>query len=97
MKNPRHEAKLAEGDDGKTTTKLPAGAPVPPSARSVVFRSLMASAVFYLFLSLSGGSAGSNLVLVAIMFVFLLGFGFVFDRWFYRWRLRRWERRRAGG
>jgi hypothetical protein len=57
----------------------------------------MASAVFYLILSFSGGSAGANLVLVAIMFVFLLGFGYLFDRWFYRWRLRRWERRRAGG
>jgi hypothetical protein len=97
VKNPRHEAKLAEGGDGKTTKKLPPGAPVAPSARSVLFRSLMASAVFYLILSLSGGSSGSNLVLVAIMFVFLLGFGYLFDRWFYRWRLRRWERRRAGG
>jgi hypothetical protein len=97
VKNPRHEAKRAGEADGTATKKLPPGAPVPPSSRSVVFRSLMASAVFYLFLSLSGGSSGSNLVLVAVMFVFLLVFGFVFDRWFYRWRLRRWERRRAGG
>lgn len=97
MKNPRHDAKLAESADGKTTKKLPPGAPVAPTARSVVFRSLMASAVFYLFLSLSGGSSASKLVLAAIMFVFLLGFGYMFDRWFYRWRLRRWERRRAGG
>lgn len=96
MKNPRHEAKLADGE-ATTAKKLPPGAPVAPSGRSVLFRSLMASAVFYLFLSLTGGSPGSNIVLVAIMFVFLLGFGYLFDRWFYRWRLRRWERRRAGG
>jgi hypothetical protein len=96
VKNPRHEAKVADGD-GTAPKKLPAGAPTAPSGRSVVFRSLMASAVFYLILSFSGGSAGANLVLVAIMFVFLLGFGYLFDRWFYRWRLRRWERRRAGG
>jgi hypothetical protein len=31
------------------------------------------------------------------MFLFLLGFGWLFDRWFYRFRLRRWERKRAGG
>ena len=31
------------------------------------------------------------------MFLILLGFGYVFDKWFYRWRLSRWERRRAGG
>lgn len=97
MKNPRYEAKIAEGNDGKTTKNLPPGAPVPPTGRSVLFRSLMASAVFYLFLSLSGSSSGASLLLVAIMFLFLLGFGFLFDRWFYRWRLRRWERRRAGG
>lgn len=78
--------------------KLPAGAPVAPSFRSVVVRSVLASAVFLLFLSLTGGgSAGANLVLVAVMFVFLLGFGWLFDRWFYRVRLRRWERKRAGG
>jgi hypothetical protein len=97
VKNPRHEAKHADGGAGTTTKKLPAGAPMAPTFRSVVLRSLMASAVFYLFLSLSGGSSGGNLVLVAVMFLFLLGFGYLFDRWFYRWRLRRWERKRAGG
>lgn len=61
----------------------------------MVIRSILASAVFLLFLSLSGGgSAGGNIILVAVMFVFLLAFGWVFDKWFYRWRLRRWERRR---
>jgi hypothetical protein len=61
-------------------------------------RAVLASAVFLVFLSLgSGGSAGSNIVLVAVMFVFLLGFGWLFDRWFYRFRLRRWERKRSGG
>lgn len=60
-------------------------------------RSVLASAVFLLFLSLSsGGSPGANMVLVLVMFLFLLGFGWLFDRWFYRWRLRRWERKRAG-
>jgi len=31
------------------------------------------------------------------MFLFLLGFGWLFDRWFYKFRLRRWEQKRAGG
>jgi len=62
-----------------------------------MIRSLLASAVFFLVLGFSGGTAASNLVLVVVMFLFLLGFGYLFDKWFYRWRLRRWERRRAGG
>lgn len=83
------------GTSTSTAKKLPPGAPIQPTFRSVVIRSILASAVFLLFLSLSGGgSAGANIVLVAVMFVFLLAFGWVFDRWFYRWRLRRWERRR---
>ena len=97
MKNPRYEAKAADG--GSTPAKkqkLPAGAPAPPTFRSVVFRALMASAVFYLFLSLGGGGGGATLLLVGVMFLFLLAFGTLFDRWFYKWRLRRWERKRAG-
>lgn len=46
---------------------------------------------------IGGGNAGSNIVTVAIMFVFLLVFGWVFDSWFYRLRLRRWEKKRSGG
>ena len=97
MRNPRHEAKTA--DDGTATEKkkLPAGAPVPTTFRSVVIRSLIAAFVFMLLLSLGGGSAGGNVVLVVAMFLFLLVFGYLSDRWFYRWRLRRWERTRAGG
>lgn len=63
----------------------------------MVIRSVLASIVFFVFLSLSGGNAGGNLILVVVMFLFLLGFGYVFDRWFYRWRLRRWEKKRGGG
>jgi hypothetical protein len=77
--------------------KLPPGAPVPPTFRSVLIRSLVASAAFFLVLGFSGGNAAGNLLLVVVMFLFLLGFGYLFDRWFYRWRVRRWERRRAGG
>lgn len=78
-------------------TKLPPGAPVPPTFRSVLIRSLVASAAFFLVLGFSGGSPAGNVLLVVVMFLFLLGFGYLFDRWFYRWRVRRWERRRAGG
>ncbi len=81
-----------------TAKKLPAGAPVAPTFRSVIVRSVMASAVFLVFLTLtSGGSAGANILLVLVMFLFLMGFGWLFDRWFYRFRLRRWEQKRAGG
>lgn len=98
MKNPRYEAKAGGGEaaPGKTP-KVPAGAPTPPTFRSVLVRSAIASAVFYLFLSLAGGAGGGTLLLVGVMFLFLLAFGTLFDRWFYKWRLQRWERRRAGG
>lgn len=52
--------------------------------------------MFFLLLSFTGGNSGANLVLFVVMFLFLLGFGYLFDKWFYRWRLRRWERKRAG-
>ena len=98
MKNPRYGAKTVDGGEAQAKTpKVPAGAPTPPTFRSVVFRSVMASAVFYLFLSLGGGGGGGTLLLVGVMFLFLLAFGTLFDRWFYKWRLRRWERRRARG
>ena len=88
-------------DDGKrspTAKKLPSGAPVAPTLKSVLVRSVLASAVFLVFLTLtSGGSAGANIILVLVMFLFLLGFGWLFDRWFYKFRLRRWEQKRAGG
>jgi hypothetical protein len=58
----------------------------------------LAAAVFLVLLTfIGGGNAGSNIVTVAIMFVFLLVFGWVFDSWFYRLRLRRWEKKRSGG
>ena len=59
VKNPRHEAKLADGGTAHGRKKLPAGAPVPPTFKSVVVRSVLASAIFLVFLTLtSGGSAG---------------------------------------
>lgn len=89
---------MTDGGSGSATRKLPPGAPVAPSFRSVVIRSILAAAVFWLFLSLGAGtSPGADALVVVIMFLFLLAFGFFFDRWFYRWRLRRWERKRTGG
>jgi hypothetical protein len=63
----------------------------------VVVRSVLAAGVFMIFLTASGGSATANIILVIVMFLFLLGFGYLFDNWFYKRRLRRWERKRAGG
>ncbi len=59
---------------------------------------MLAASILYLFLSLTDGSkVGANLSLTAFMFVFLLVFGWLFDSWFYKFRVRRWERKRAGG
>jgi hypothetical protein len=62
-----------------------------------VVRSVLATAVFAVFLGLSGGSTTGKILFTAVMFLFLLGFGYLFDSWFYKRRLRRWERKRAGG
>lgn len=58
---------------------------------------MLATAVFAVVLGMSSGSTGGKIVLAAVMFLFLLGFGYLFDNWFYKRRLRRWERKRAGG
>ena len=64
----------------------------------MIIRSILAAAVFWVLLTATDNRRpGSNAVVVVIMFLFLLLFGWAFDKWFYRWRLRRWERRRAGG
>ena len=64
----------------------------------MVVRSVLVAAIFLVFVSTTGeGSAGANILLGLVMFVFLLGFGWFFDRWFFKRRLRRWERKRAGG
>jgi hypothetical protein len=64
----------------------------------VVVRSVLVAALFLVFVSATGGgSAGANILLGLVMFVFLLGFGWFFDRWLHKRRVSRWERKRAGG
>jgi hypothetical protein len=42
-------------------------------------------------------SAGAALITSVIAFILMIPFGWAFDRLLYRIRLRRWERRQAGG
>lgn len=69
---------------------------MPPTFKSVVVRSIIASALFLVFVSATGSGGGNAIVLFAFMFVFLLGFGYLFDKWLFKRRLARWERKRAG-
>lgn len=59
-------------------------------------RSVLAIAVFLVITTASGSAVSAVAPLAGVLFVFMVVFGFMFDKWFYRWRLRRWEAKRAG-
>lgn len=67
-----------------------------PTFLSVVVRSVLAIAVFLIVTLATGSDFAAVAPVAAVLFVFMVGFGWLFDRWFYRWRLRRWQAKRAG-
>lgn len=69
---------------------MPQGAPIKPTFRSVLIRTVIATVLFGVILAAMGQPGGAVLISAAIMFVILLGFGWFFDNMLHRYRLRRW-------
>jgi len=86
----------SRGDAAPAQAKLPAGAPVKPTFKSVIIRSVIATILFVGLLSAMGNPPPSVAITGAIMFVILLGFGWFFDNLLHRWRVKRWMEKRAG-
>lgn len=96
MRNPRRDAKLVGAAEPATSARRQPGEPIRPTFTSVIVRSVLAIGVF-LAVTLATGTPASQVIPVAlVLFVFMAAFGYVFDKWFYRWRMKRWEARRAG-
>lgn len=71
------------------------GEPIKPTALSLTVRSLLAGAVFLVLLTTGGSSFVESLPVVVGFVVFMFVFGFFFDRWFYRLRMKRWMAKRG--
>lgn len=66
------------------------GAPIKPTFKSVLVRTVIATVLFAVIISAMGNSAGSVAATTAIMFVILLGFGWLFDGVLHRFRMKKW-------
>jgi drug/metabolite transporter (DMT)-like permease len=105
VRNPRHEAKLAEPEaapsrrtaSGRTARTAATGEPQPLPFRGVIIRALVAALIFFVYILLvSDLSAASAFPITALAFVLMVPVGFLMDRAVYRIRLRRWQRQRGG-
>lgn len=96
MKNPRHDVKLEAGDAGPTPGKRRPGEPIKPTFLSVVVRSVLAIAVFVVLTTATGNKFSAVAPIAGVLFLFMVVLGYLFDQWFYRWRMKRWEAKRAG-
>lgn len=56
---------------------------------------MLATAVFVVIVTLSGTKLADVSLVAAILFVMMVVFGWLFDKWFYQLRLRRWHAKRA--
>jgi len=97
VKNPRREAKATSTASSATTKhgRQP-GEPIRPTLLSVVVRSVLAIAVFLIITTATGSQFRQVAVIGAVLFVFMVGFGYVFDKWFYGVRMKRWNAKRGG-
>jgi len=73
------------------------GAPRQVSFRRVVVQAAIAAALYLVVLAISGVSAIAALIFGVIAFVLMIPLGLVISRVLYRYQLRRWQRRQAGG
>lgn len=62
----------------------------------MIIRSVIATILFVAILSAMGNPPPDVAITGAIMFVILLGFGWMFDNMLHKWRLKRWMDKRAG-
>jgi hypothetical protein len=90
----RTSKKNAKGSDRKQRVAERVGS--PPTWRGAVNRALIASGIFLLLLVLLFGRPFTQaLALSAFMVLVYIPMGYYMDRFFYRMRLRREEKRRA--
>jgi hypothetical protein len=102
VKNPRHEAKIAQQEDGVTTTGrpdgLPKGAPRRAGFRSVLIRAGIAAVIFFVFLYyLNGDSPTTALISALVMGALMIPLGMLLDRMAHRMAMRRWARQTGKG
>jgi hypothetical protein len=72
--------------------------PDTTSLRGIITRAAIVAVLFFPYLVyIAMVSAGAALITSVIAFILMIPFGWAFDRLLYRIRLRRWERRQAGG
>jgi hypothetical protein len=96
VKNPRHEAKVTGATDTDRPAKRQPGEPMRPTFLSVVVRSVLAIAVFLIVTIASGSTLNQVAPIAAVLLVAMVVFGHWFDKWFYKYRMKRWEARRGG-
>jgi hypothetical protein len=101
--NPRREAKLAKETPSSARRRAAGqarapGAPRLPSFRSVLVRSGIAAAIFFVFLVvIIGDSPAQAALFTAVLAVVMIPLGMLIDRLSYRVQMRRFEKRRAAG
>lgn len=59
-------------------------------------RSVLALSVFVVVTIAAGNEFSAIAPVAGVLFLFMLVFGYLFDKWFYNWRMRRWQAKRAG-
>ncbi len=59
-------------------------------------RSVLAIAIFLIVTTATGTEFVPAAVIAGVLFVFMVGFGYLFDKWFYTVRMKRWLAKRGG-
>jgi hypothetical protein len=110
VNNPRREA-AAAGKPASSTRRAPARKPSRKPAprgrddlpqrtsfKGILLRAGVVAALFYPYMIFIGGvSAAAALYVAVFAFLILIPLGFLMDMAFYKIRMRRYERRKAGG
>lgn len=97
MKNPRRDAQATSvASSSSNTHGRQPGEPIRPTLLSVVVRSVLAIAVFLIITTATGNKFSQVAVIAGVLFVFMVGFGYMFDKWFYTVRMKRWIAKRGG-
>ncbi len=96
MKNARRDQLSDDRAATGAAEKRRPGEPIKPTFLSVVVRSVLAIAVFVVLTTATGNKFTTVAPIAGVLFLLMVVLGYAFDKWFYRWRMRRWEAKRAG-
>jgi Flp pilus assembly protein TadB len=102
VRNPRREAGEADASSAPAKRSGGAkargsGAPTMPTFKGIVVRAAIAAVVFYAYLLVVGSNGGAALVITLIAFAIMIPLGMLMARLIYRYQLKRWQKRQAGG